>query len=154
MKLHEKYEAIFAGIDQRHREKERRITVLWGVGMAALLGLAALTLPNCAGSDPYRATGEALNTAGQTFVTTAALFDQALDAHAVTPEQYRAWSAFGRKFQASYPLALQLWQASVRVGDAATAGGARALVAQLVSELAGFYAQVSTLVFPLDAGAP
>jgi hypothetical protein len=114
----------------------------------------ALALLSCAGTNPYVASGESLNATGQTFVQTSKLFDRAYDSGLITNAQYGEWAMFGRKFQALYPSAVALWQAAVRVGDAAQIGGARALLTQLVGELAGFYAQVSTLVFPLDAGAP
>jgi hypothetical protein len=116
--------------------------------------MLALALAACTHVDPYVASGESLNAAGQTFVTTSRAFDRAYDAGLITNAQYGTWAVFGRKFQATYPAALALWQAAVHVGDAAQVGGARALVTQLVSELAVFYAQIQTLVFPADGGAP
>lgn len=105
--------------------------------------------------DPLITSGQSLHMAADTFVATARLMDAALDAHVVTPEQYRAWGAFARKFQESYPLAVAAWNAAVRVADVASRDNAAALIESLVVELSRFYVSASLAVRQsLDGGAP
>jgi len=101
------------------------------------------------------ASGQTLHVAADTFVETAALMDRALDQGAVTPEQYRSWSAFGRRYQVAYPLAVRAWEvARTTEGDAETQT-ATAVIAALVSQLADYYVQASLAVAGLaDGGVP
>jgi len=81
------------------------------------------------------ASGQTLHVAADTFVETAALMDRALDQGAVTPEQYRSWSAFGRRYQVAYPLAVRAWEVARTRGRRRDSDG-HAVIAALVSQLA------------------
>ena len=126
--------------------------------MKSLALVTALALfAGCVGQSPYVTSGESLEVAGKEFVSTAALFDTGLANHSITVEQYRAWSAFGKRFQATYPVAVQLWKSSVAVGDSVTQGKVTDIITTIVVELAGFYAiavkAVPQLTAKPDGGA-
>lgn len=106
---------------------------------ALIATLAALALPSCSSAAPFVASGETLKFAGNQFVETAALMDQGLKAGTVTVEQYRAWKAFGEKFQIAYPPAVQLWKSSRVVNDAVLDKQVAGIITSLVTELAAFY---------------
>jgi hypothetical protein len=100
------------------------------------------------------ATGQTLHVAADTFVETAALMDRALDSKAVTPAQYRAWAQFGKRYQVAYPLAVQAWEVARQTEASAEVESAQQVIAELVSELAQFYVQVSLAVAGHDGGVP
>jgi hypothetical protein len=122
----------------------------WLLSVVLLAGLGCATARTA-----LIASGQTLHVAADTFVETAALMDRALDQGAVTPEQYRSWSAFGRRYQVAYPLAVRAWEvARTTEGDAETRT-ATAVIAALVSQLADYYVQASLAVAGLaDGGVP
>lgn len=101
----------------------------------ALLAVVVL-LAACATSTGFIVSGESLDAVGKAFVVTGQEYNKRLDAKTVTPEQYRHWAAFAKKFQTAYPAAVQMWKSSVAVNDAALTKQSDALVVSLVSELA------------------
>jgi len=120
------------------------------VALVAVLGLVGAS---CAAATPWVASGQSLKVVGNTFVSTAAAFDAGLAAGSITPEQYRAWASFGRKFQAAWPLALDLWESSIKVNDAALQGKAEAILSTLMAELGGFAVQVGGTFTQADGGS-
>jgi hypothetical protein len=92
-------------------------------------------LSACATSTGFIVSGESLDAAGKSFVAVGQAYNRALDAKTITPEQYRTWAGFARKFQTAYPAAVQAWKSSVAVNDAALQKNAAAMVTALVSEL-------------------
>lgn len=109
----------------------------------------------CSSASPAVVSGESLRVVGDQFVTTANLMDQALDAHAITAEQYAGWRAFGQKFQVSYPLAVQAWKTARATNDAVLEGKIAGVVTTLVTELAEFYSLVMAQMQAMkDAGGP
>ena len=125
--------------------------------LVLVLGLAfAPVLPSCSTArTTLIATGQTLHVAADTFVETAALMDAALDQGAITPEQYRQWSAFGRRYQVAYPLAVQAWEIARTTEGNAEVQSATATIAALVSQLADYYVQASLAVARLsDGGVP
>lgn len=98
----------------------------------------ALVLPSCAGDKALLITGDSLVTVADTFVATAAAMDAALEAKTVTPAAYRDWAAFGRKFQAAYPLAKNLWSTAADHHDEKLQAQASAVVAQLAADLGAY----------------
>jgi hypothetical protein len=83
-------------------------------------------------------SGESFKALGATFIATADVMDAGLDAKTVTPEQYKEWSAFGRRFQASYGPAVDLWQLARLNGDPALEREATVILVRLAGELAAF----------------
>jgi hypothetical protein len=127
------------------------------VGLAVVFTLAfAPVLPSCStAKTALAATGQTLHVAADTFVETASLMDRALDSGAITPEQYRTWSAFGRRYQVAYPLAVQAWEIARTTEGNAEVQSATATIAALVSQLADYYVQASLAVARLtDGGVP
>ncbi len=108
----------------------------------ALSLLLAFVLPACNEDKAILITGESLIGAGDTFVATAAGMDAALDAKKITPADYKKWAAFGRKFQASYFLARNLWQVAADNHDEKIQAQAGAVLTQLVGDL-GTYAALA-----------
>jgi hypothetical protein len=94
-----------------------------------------LLLAACASSTGFIVSGESLDAAGKSFVAVGQAYNKALDAKTVTPEQYRQWANFAKKFQSAYPPAVQLWKSSVAVNDAALQKNSATLIATLVGEL-------------------
>lgn len=69
----------------------------------------------------------ALNDLGRQFVATGSLYDNALQANAITVEEYHKWAVFASKFQEAYKQAYTSWL----VGGEGTADQIRALRDQL-----------------------
>lgn len=118
-----------------------------------LVAAVAVLGASCATATPWVATGQSLKVVGNTFVSTAAAMDAAQAAGTVTPEQYRAWASFGRKFQAAWPLALDLWESSIKVNDKVLEGQASAILSTLMTELGGFAVQVGGTFSQADGGS-
>lgn len=106
----------------------------------ALMLCLALILPSCAGDKVLIVTGETLVTLADTFVATATAMDAALEAKTITPAAYRDWAAFGRKFQAAYPLAKNLWRTAADHHDDKLQAQASAMVAQMALDLGAYAA--------------
>ena len=104
-------------------------------GVITLL-LGVILLFGCATSTGFIISGESLDATGKAFVTVGQTYNRELDAKRVTPEQYRDWAVFAKKFQQAYPSAVQLWKSSVAVNDAALKKQSEALILGLVNELA------------------
>ena len=97
--------------------------------------LVALLLAACATSTGFIVSGESLDAAGKAFVTIGQSYNRELDAKRITPEQYRDWAVFAKKFQTSYGPAVQLWKSAVAVNDVALTKQTDAIIVSLVSEL-------------------
>lgn len=110
----------------------------------ATAGLALSLLFSCSAT-PLVATGESLKVVGTEFVATGELMNSAYNAKQLSTEQYSRWVTFGKKFQALYPLAVQIWEGARVVEDAAAQKHAAAIVAELATELAQFYDAVRTM---------
>ena len=81
----------------------RRIKLYFAI--AALFLLSA-----CAGNQLVM-SGTALDTIGQSFVTTANLYNSLHDAGKITDDEYRAFAVFAKQFKVIYPVAVDTWQA-------------------------------------------
>jgi hypothetical protein len=126
--------------------------VVFGVVGLALVFHGAMTA-SCTSSAAFVATAEALKVTSDEFVATAALMDSALADKTVTPEQYRRWAVFAKRFQALYNLAVDLWEAAIKVDDKISADKAAQIIAQLAATLAEFYTSVSKAIAS-DGGGP
>lgn len=115
------------------------------LALAAVL-LTALVLTACSSITPFVVSGESLDAAGKAFVQVGQTYNRELDAKRVTPEQYRDWAQFARKFQQVYPSAVQLWKSSITVNDAALQKQSSAIVTALVTELSRLGAVVGVQV--------
>lgn len=104
---------------------------------AALL-LLALVLPACTEDKALIVLGESMISLSDQFAATATAMDKAFDAKVVTPEQYKAWAAFGKKFQVSYPLALHLWQTAKDHQDATLQSQCEAMIATMAVDLGSY----------------
>lgn len=111
--------------------------------MRAATSVALLAFVACTHSQVVVASGESIAALGQTFAATGHLMDSALDAHAVTPEQYREWAAFTKRFKLVYEPAAALWLAAEKAGDATAAQRAAAVLTELGAQLAQFSAVVA-----------
>lgn len=94
--------------------------------------LALLLLVACTHQQAYVASGETLAQLGPAFKTTGLAMDAALDAHLVTPEQYRRWAAFAKYFKPTFDLACARWLSE----DATASQHATAVLTALGAELA------------------
>lgn len=111
--------------------------------MRLALPLAALLLAgSCSSVTPFVVTGKSLTALDHQFADTAAAMNQALDAKQVTPEQYRTWADFARRFRAYNPLAVSAWKTAKDLGDDLFAGDFGAAISRLAIELGGFIAQL------------
>jgi predicted small secreted protein len=103
--------------------------------LAILVALAAWLMAGCATVTGFVVTGESLDSVGKAFVTVGQTYNRELDAKRVTPEQYRDWAVFARKFQQAYPSSVQLWKSAVAVNDAALTKKTNEIITSLVTEL-------------------
>lgn len=94
---------------------------------------------SCANTTALIVAGESIDAAGAQFVEVGAAMNKGLDAGKVTPEQYKAWAEFAKRFKAFYRPTVDAWKAAVRANDAALAGDLGAAVTTIVLELGGFY---------------
>ena len=74
----------------------------------AIITLFALSA--CAGNQLIL-SGTALDTIGQSFITTANLYDSLHNAGKITDDEYRAFAVFAKQFKVIYPVAVDTWQA-------------------------------------------
>ncbi len=109
--------------------------------MSKLLTVGVLLSIGCAHSQPLIVSGETLVQLGDQFVTVASTMDKALDAGVITSAQYSSWSAFGHKFQATYPLAVSMWETAKASGDATMQAQVLAMASTLALDLAVFTGQ-------------
>ena len=72
--------------------------------------LALFALSACAGNQLVM-SGTALDTIGQSFITTANLYNSLHDAGKITDDEYRAFAAFAKQFKVIYPVAVDTWKA-------------------------------------------
>lgn len=127
---------------------------------AVFLWFASLLagLSSCTSAKPALiVSGTTLHVAAETFVETASLMDKCLDSGVVSPEQYRTWAEFGKRYQVAYPLAVEAWRIAVRTEAEAEQRAASETIAALVGELARFYVEASLAItrsIAVDGGAP
>ena len=72
--------------------------------------IALFALAGCAGNQLIL-SGTALDTIGQSFVTTANLYNSLHDAGKITDDEYRAFAVFAKQFKVIFPVAVDTWQA-------------------------------------------
>ncbi|KKL49407.1 hypothetical protein LCGC14_2315820 [marine sediment metagenome] len=81
----------------------RGITTLF----AALV--LAVSLAACS-ANQLAVSGGALDAMGNTFVTTANLYNKLHDAGKISDSSYRKWASFAKQFKVIYPAAVETWQ--------------------------------------------
>ena len=101
--------------------------------LATTLTLTLMT--GCAHQQPLIVTGSALVGLADQFVATAEVMDNALENKAITPDTYKQWVVFGKKFQRAYPLVVALWQAASTSDDAKLVANVITLANELALEL-------------------
>lgn len=109
------------------------------------LALAAI-LSGCSHTDKLIVTGEALSTAGDQFLIVARAMDEAAISGTITEAQYQEWAKFGKKFQATYVIAADLWQLAKRTQDKEMEAKAAMLIIDLVPILIEFAQKVAAPV--------
>lgn len=110
--------------------------------VACLMTLTALTIQACTEDKALIVTGQSMVTLADQFVAVASAMDAALDSKAITPDAYNKWAAFGKKFQAAYPLATHLWQVAVDTQDQTMKQQIVAMVLSMATELGAYAALV------------
>lgn len=64
----------------------------------------------CSSVKPFVISGESLDAIGKQFVTVGNLYNSMLSTQQITPEQYRPWATFAKKFQQTYPSSVAAWK--------------------------------------------
>lgn len=99
----------------------------------------SLGLSSCSHAQAYVATGESVDALGQAYLATSKAMEVALDAHQVTPAQYRKWSAFAEYFRPLYDFACDRF---LHYDESAQLHAA-AVLAELSAELAEWSALIA-----------
>jgi hypothetical protein len=98
-------------------------------------------------------TGLDLEGVGRAFVEVAGLWDEMLDAGAVTAADYRAWAAFGRKFQQSYSPAVAVWRQGLATQDLRQVRQAAIIIEALDDGLRPYAARAYRWLYQLPGGS-
>lgn len=109
-----------------------------------LLLLAVLLVAGCAGRTAEQTTGTALIAAGTTLDDLGKHYDQARVifvrgcdvTKTIDAASCQKFTAFGQRFRAEYPKAVEAWRAARRANDAVGAHNAVVVVSQLATDLA------------------
>ncbi len=72
--------------------------------------IALFVLAGCAGNQ-LALSGAAINAMGQTFITTANLYNALHTAGKITDDEYRVFAVFAKQFKVIFPVAVDTWQA-------------------------------------------
>ena len=110
--------------------------------LLAFVCLVGLTVQACTHEKALVVSGETLVVLGEQFVATGAAMNKALDDKAITPEAYRTWATFAKKFKAAYPLARDLWKTAEETKDERLMAQVGAIVAQLGADLGAYAALI------------
>ena len=78
------------------------------IALGSVAALVLATLLACAISSQVT-VGDLLDDTGRQFIATAAFYDQAYQAQAITKAEYDEFSAWAQHFQMSYDHAYQIW---------------------------------------------
>lgn len=89
-------------------------------------------------------TGEVLDGAGHTFVSTNDAMVIALKFQRITPQQYADWRAFVTWFKPTYDMAVSMWRTAVAQKNAKLEAQVTAILEDMVDQLGSF----SVLVLP------
>ena len=121
-------------------------------GLALAFALAA---SSCAHApDPIITSGQTLHLAADEFVATAAMMDKALELGLLSAPQYKTWADFVVRFKEGFHLAREAWVLAAQTNDIAGRNGAQAALESLLSQLSGFYVEVSLLFAHPPGGTP
>lgn len=121
--------------------------------MKAFFTIVVLLFSACTNVTPFIVTGKSLAALDNQFADTGAAMNAGLDAGKVTPEQYRKWAAFAKKYKPIENLAYEAWTLSTELNDLALAGKFGEALGLLGAELINFYVQMKDAQL-LPAGAP
>ena len=72
--------------------------------------IALFALASCAGNQ-LALSGAAIDAMGQTFITTANLYNALHTAGKITDDEYRVFAVFAKQFKVIFPVAVDTWQA-------------------------------------------
>ena len=100
----------------------------------------AVAVTGCAGwtyTKSLFVTAVSLEAVGEHFLQVTKQVQSGCDTHAIPLPTCAKYKAFHDNFQRAYPLAVGLWKAADKVGDAATKGKAEEVVRRLSTDLAG-----------------
>ena len=62
-------------------------------------------------------SGDLVKEVGDTFVSTAAMYNQLYDANAITKKEYREWAVFAKNFKGIYPALILAWKTARTSSD-------------------------------------
>lgn len=105
--------------------------------------LVAAIFTACVGVEPLVVTGKSLAALGNTVANTNAAMTASLDAKTISPEQYRNWATFARRFKEHYPFLVQMWSVARLNEDKVLEAEIAAILARLSAELAAFRPQAA-----------
>lgn len=131
----------------------RRSLPLWAV-LFVFQPVAWHALSACTHDQALIVTGESLDALGQQFAELGPAMNEARQAGTISADTYAGWRAFGRKFQATYPLACNLWRAADAAKDDRLQVQAGAIVAALGVDLATWVALLEHAPPPAPDGGP
>lgn len=108
--------------------------------MRAVKGCVAVLLLLCACShqQAFIITGQSIDTLGEQFVVVAEYMNTAVESGTVSEAQYAKWAVFGKKFQAAFPAAVQLFKIALLTEDAAMREKSIDMIALMIPELLQF----------------
>lgn len=82
-----------------------------------IAAVALLVFSSCQHVMAFQIAGDTIDALGEQFVAVADAYERALDSGAINSAQYAQFAAFGTKFEAAYPPAVQLWHIGVYTND-------------------------------------
>lgn len=107
--------------------------------VAKFLTLAVLiSLTACSHSQAFLVTAQSVNAMGEQFVIVHDFMEEAEKNGLVEPKTYAEWRTFGIKFQAAFPVAVDLLKIAILADDLAMKEKAANVIIDMLPELLKF----------------
>lgn len=100
--------------------------------------IALLSLVGCTHQHAFLITAQSMTAAADQFIVVHDYMEEAAKAGTVEPKTYQAWRNFGLKFQAAFPLALDLFKVAVLADDMVMKEKAADIIIALMPDLLKF----------------
>lgn len=108
--------------------------------------IIAAGMSGCSHADRLLVSGHSINAVGEQFLIVAEFMTDAVKSDNIAEEDFGKWVAFGKKFQATYPSAVHIWQVARLAQDEKLERQAMLLISELIPELLKFAAMVQSPV--------